>query len=234
MSQGEEHDETDNFPPIQIQSARSSENCDMQTKIVFVDMDLIGVHEDTNHEKLKSILVSILRTGYKGPAISIMESANEGLFETATDQTQLNITKPFQVGIVDGHNRLAIFKILKLLGILNYQLIPAQLIPVQSGIVQTASLDTSKAPLSISQIQASNANPNSYLSQSETFFQIKLRSGEAVRVREGQPDITITPEELFSFSKFDPSVLDSSAEAISQYIPVNELKEILGEFVNHS
>jgi len=37
----------------------------------------------------------------------------------------------------------------------------------------------------------------------------------------------IAADQLFNFSKFDPAVLNNLDEAVAEYIPVDELKEIM-------
>lgn len=216
-------------PKIEIQDARRSASCDLEVKIIFVHPDTIGVHEDHDPQKLREVFVSILRNGYHGPAISVMGLTNEWAFEKIRNRdTVTDLSLKF--GVIDGHNRLVAFKLLKLIGILRHDFIPIQLVPMHSNVVFTAISDPTKAPVSIETVKEINSTPGQTLSnQSPSHFRVKFRDGSDGRIREGQPDLLIDLNELLNLAALDERTLDDGAEEISQYIPTNELKKILLE-----
>jgi len=215
-------------PTIQIQQARSSEKCDLPLKIVFLDPDNIGIHEDHNPKKLAAVLASILKEGYSGPAIAVMPSENSEIFQRAKNLTVLTTNAELETGIIDGHNRLVAFKILRILEVLNFDLIPAQLIPIPSNLVYISSLFRFFKPIPISKIQKINSSPGKTLShRSPSHFRIKINDGSNVRIRDGQPDVIIPRAELLDLENFDASIIERKAQYISPFISIEKLKEIL-------
>lgn len=211
---------------ISVEAARRSSECEMGTKICFVDPEVIGIHENTNHAKLGVILESLLRGGYRGPAIAVMESGADTLYETADQLSSFESTDDLKIGIVDGHNRLAILKILRILNLLRSDKIPVQVIPVRHDFIRTSSLDPAQDPLSIDEVQARNLAPQLDLDQSHTFFEVSFKDGSYARVREGQPDIAITRENLIDTSGFSEALINVHVNEIENYFPVEELKRI--------
>lgn len=216
-------------PKIEIQDARKSTDCDLEVKIIFVRPDTIGIHEDHDPQKLKDVLVSILRNGFRGPAISVMELTNEWTFEKLHNLDVVT-NSSCDFGVIDGHNRLVAFKLLKLIGILRHDFIPVQLMPTHSNVVFTATSDPTKAPVSIETVKKINSTPGQTLSnQSPSHFRVRFKDGSDSRIREGQPDVIINLNELLNLTVLDGRTLNDGAEEISQYIPINELKKILLE-----
>jgi hypothetical protein len=214
---------------IEIQNARKSMDCDLEVKIIFIRPDTIGIHEDHDLQKLRDVLISMLRSGYRGPAISVMELTSEWTFEKLHNLDV--VTNSFcNFGIIDGHNRLVAFKLLKLMGILRHGFIPVQLIPIHSHVVFTATSDPIKAPVPIETIKKINSTLGQTLSnQSPSHFRVRFKDGSDGRIREGQPNLVIDLNELLNLSAFDKQTLDDRAEEISHYIPTDELKKILLE-----
>ncbi|MEK9156982.1 MAG: hypothetical protein AAB448_02520 [Patescibacteria group bacterium] len=215
------------WPKIEIQNARRSADCDLEVKIIFIRPDAIGIHEDHDPQKLREVFVSILRSGYRGPAISVMELTSEWAFEKIRDRD--TVTDPsLNFGVIDGHNRLVVFKLLKLIGILKHDLIPVQLVPIHSNVIFTATSDPTKAPVPIETVKEINSTPGQTLSnQSPSHFRVRFKDGSDSRIREGQPDIIIDLNELLNLAEFDERILYDNAEKISQYIPIKKLKKML-------
>ena len=214
------------YPYFELCDARRSRESDLPVKVVFVDPYKVGIHEDHDPEKIEPLLRSILKVGFKGPAISVMDSGNLGIHKGVTNGLPLEIDN-FDVGIMDGHNRLAIFKILDRLGVLNHSLVPVQLVSSDTVLVHTRSSREDTMPLPISEVQRINRIDGATLSnQSPSHFRIYLRGGDSVRFRESQPDTIIERDELIDITKFDEIRLDEYEAFFSEYMPVDKLKSI--------
>ncbi len=190
-------------PRFTVKNARFSQLSKLPLKFAYILLDLIGTHELANNlsnNQVQSILNSLLKYGYEGPAISAIEREGDVIYDTIlTNQVQVldNISYG-QLGIADGHNRLEALKILQAQKILKHQYIPIQIIPGRKPeIVSLRASKIDETPLTIEQIESCFTNPNLTIDpKSTTHFEAAFRDGQWRRVREGQPNIIIKREEL--------------------------------------
>lgn len=144
------------------------------------------------------MLSSLLSNGYRGPAISVLESGNDSIYESL----EQNKTKVFdnlrygQVGIADGHNRLAALRILESLGLLKLKHFPVQIIPGRKpNLVAIRVSKEGETPLTIEDIEKCFTDPNEIIDPDSTsHFEAAFLDNKWRRVREGQPDMIINKE----------------------------------------
>lgn len=175
-----------------LQPARSSDNSLIPVKVIYVDLNLIGTHEAIDDNKFKTVYNSILENGYQGPPISIIEKGQDKIFNDLPDNSNL-IIEYGQVGIADGHNRLAALRVLNEEGKLRESMIPVQIIPGrQPNLVRIATLDEKETPLTINEIENNFTVEQSVIKKiSTSHFQGKLSTGGFARIRETQPDMIV-------------------------------------------
>lgn len=210
-----------------LEQARESSLSLLPPKFIFVPLDSIGVHEKPNNlrtDQLIVVLNSLLSNGYRGPAISVLESSNDSIYESL----EPNKTKVFdnlrygQVGIADGHNRLAALRILNSLGLLKLKHFPVQIIPGRKPeLVAIRASKEEETPLTVEDIEKCFTDPNETIDPSSTsHFEAAFRDNKWRRVREGQPDIVINREDLIDLEKLRQ--LENHLEVNSKILSVLE------------
>lgn len=196
-----------NLPfPMRLMDARQSKKSTLPHKFILTDIKLIGIHEYANKQKLRTILDSILREGYRGPAISVFQVGSDDIYnslEASDEPQQLRSNQYGQFGIADGHNRLAALIILNDLNLLRSAIIPFQLVPGRlMNIVRIGTLNPNEKPLSIEEIEDCFGNRYKVIPPSTSHFQIRLTNNRWARLREGQPDMVISLEDLIDLDEY--------------------------------
>ncbi|MFO0703792.1 MAG: hypothetical protein U0525_03645 [Patescibacteria group bacterium] len=190
---------------FEVLSARYSNQALLPAKYIHVPLSSVGVHEKPNNlrgDQMVSVMISIIAKGFLGPAISVMQFGSDDIYsETKSlDRSIIKDIKFGEIGIADGHNRLAALNVLQELGLFSSKYFPVQIIPGRKpDLVDIRVSRDGETPLKISDIEKCfkdrniTINPNS-TSHFETFF----ADGNWRRIREGQPDISIDRNALIN------------------------------------
>ncbi|KKP67133.1 MAG: hypothetical protein UR68_C0013G0003 [Candidatus Roizmanbacteria bacterium GW2011_GWA2_35_19] len=185
--------------------ARNSDKTLLIPKFLIVDIYKIGTHEIVNnvHENQTSdVIKSLLKSGYKGPAISVFEVRKDILY----DSLALNLFNKFnieygRIGVADGHNRLEALKELNMQGKLKTRFIPVQIIPARkSEIVAIKVENPDEKKWTIEQIESCFIEENKTMQdfKNTSHFEVAFSDGIWRRIREAQPDIEIPLKELIN------------------------------------
>ncbi len=190
--------------PITLRPARHGNMSTLPTKIIFVDEKYIGTHEGIRGHNLLLVLKSILRRGYSGPPIAVIEHGRDHIYQSdkIAPFSYVELIKHGQVGVADGHHRITALRILSSLSLLNLSIIPVQIIPARdSSVVKIAVNKQKENIITLADIEKCFPVPEKIMLPSTTTFKVKLSTDEWVRLRDGQPDVLIPPTQLFNYQK---------------------------------
>jgi len=186
-----------------ITNARNSDKTLMLPKFMIVDINKIGTHEIANnvHENQTfDVIESLIKFGYKGPAISVFETGKDSYYETISQNTFNEFKIEYgQIGVADGHNRLAALKDLDNQGKLKSRFLPVQIIPARNQSIVKIKVDDPKEEIwTIEQIESCFKEKEKTMQDSKntSHFEIAFMDGVWRRIREAQPDIYIPLDEL--------------------------------------
>lgn len=186
-----------------ITHARYSDKTLLIPKFIVVDIYKIGTHEIANniHENQTSDIVkSLIKYGYKGPAISVIEAGKDNLYETISQDEFGKYEIEFgQVGVADGHNRLTALKQLDKLGRLKTKFLPVQVIPGRKQEIVAIKVENpSERIWAIEEIESCFKEENKTMldSKNTSHFEVAFTDGVWRRIRDSQPDIEISLNEL--------------------------------------
>ncbi len=183
--------------PYAIKAARHSRLATISTKIIYVDYKLIGIHEECKPGWAEEIAASILKHGYRGPAISVFQVGSDELYESAGEGEKVALSYG-DLGVADGHHRLAAIINLGIRGLLKDSAIPVQVIPAHDQCkIRTVSFMAGAVPTPITAIEAYLRNSTQAFPYGSTHFQTVLTTGEWVPISESQPDMNIQASQLF-------------------------------------
>lgn len=186
-----------------ITQARNSDKTLLIPKFLVVDIYKIGSHEIANnvHENQTSdVIKSLIKYGYKGPAISVLEKGKDNFYETISQNTFNRFEIEYgSVGVADGHNRLAALKELDKLGKLKSRYIPVQIIPARKSEIVAIKVENPDEKIwTIEEIESCFIEENKTMqdSKSTSHFEVAFNDGIWRRIREAQPDIEILLNDL--------------------------------------
>lgn len=176
-------------------------------KIVYVDFRVIGIHEQCKADRALEEERSMLEAGYHGPAISVFQVGSDEIYKNIKLDQQLSLEYG-EIGVADGHHRLAAITQLSQKGLLKSPVIPVQLIPAHDTdvvrctilpLVDGEAILANEKPMLVEAVEAYFKNPHETIPVDYTTrFQARLKSGEWMWIRESQPDIIIGVEDLIS------------------------------------
>lgn len=182
--------------PYVIRAARRSSLATISPKIVYVDYKLIGIHEECKPGWAEVIAAAMQKNGYRGPAISVFQVGSDALYESVSGGEKLDLSYG-DVGVADGHHRLAALVNLRERGLLKEPMIPVQVIPAHDqNKIRTVSYIDGVAPTPITAVEMYLRNPSQVFPFGSTHFQTMLSTGEWVPISEGQPDLNIQSSQL--------------------------------------
>lgn len=186
-----------------ITQARNSNKTLLIPKYLVVDIYKIGTHEIANnvHENQTSDVVeSLIKYGYKGPAISVFETENDSFYESISKNTFDRFEIEYgKIGVADGHNRLAALKELDVQGKLKTRFLPVQLIPARKPEIVVIKVENDDEKIwTIEQIESCFEVDDKTMQDSKntSHFEVAFSDGIWRRIREAQPDIEIPLNEL--------------------------------------
>lgn len=182
--------------------ARKSDKSTIQTYLAYFDCHLIGTHEKISKYKFFKLITSFIKLGYYGPPISVIipDFTQCTIAESNKDLISTIYPKSYgDVGIADGHNRLAVIKLLYKLKLLTTKYIPMQILPIDSSnLVKIFTNSEEEVPLTINQICECFKVEDKIIPPSSTsHFKALLEDGSYVRVRDSQQDLIIKKSDFF-------------------------------------
>lgn len=188
------------LPPYHIVERRQSLRSVLPRKFAYIDYRLIGTHELPRVANTTLVYDSLLQLGYQGPAISVFYAYSDDPLSKIIDGSLLHIGYG-EVGVADGHNRLEALRLLDMQGYLRSPYIPVQLVPAHDAelIYRIHIDDPAKEPLPLSVVENCFAEPMNIIPVINSCFTAKITDGSWVRVRDAQPDIVISKDNLLSF-----------------------------------
>lgn len=186
-----------------ITQARNSDKSVLIPKFIVVDIYKIGTHEIANNvhgNQTSDVAKSLIKYGYKGPALSVFETGKDSFYESISQNTFDRFEIEYgKIGIADGHNRLAALKELDVQGKLRTRFIPVQIIPVRKPEIVAIKVDNAGEKIwSIEQIESCFQEENKTMQDSKntSHFEVVFSDGIWRRISEAQPDIEILLSEL--------------------------------------
>ena len=181
-----------------ITQARNCSKTLLIPKFLVVDIYKIGTHEIANnvHENQTSDVVkSLIKNGYKGPAISVLEASNDNFYNTIPLNTFNKYKVGYgKIGVADGHNRLTALKELDRQGKLKNRYLPVQIIPARKPEVIKIKVDNPIERIwTIEEIENCFKEENKTMQDSKntSHFEVAFVDGIWRRLQEAQPDIEI-------------------------------------------
>lgn len=205
------------MPRVAIKSARLSQHTLLPIRLALAEYRLIGTHENPRPTKLLPVLESILRSGFNGPAVSVLQPKHDELFHSliGEDIPMLSLKRYGEIGVADGHNRLAVLGLLDQLGLLKNRAIPVQLIPAHDpAVIRIAVKSPTEVPLSVDQIAQHFTNPQKTIDPMLTsYFEVRFSDETWGRVRKGQPDVVIARPDFLKLERL--SQLQQQAKSSS-------------------
>jgi hypothetical protein len=190
------------------EEARKSSLSLLPFKYIWVPIDFIGVHELPNNlrsDQISTVIISFLKNGYRGPAISVIEHGRDAIYDALEKNSDMVLPHLCygQIGIADGHNRLAALNILKSLHLLRLTYFPVQIIPGRKpDIVTVRTTNKGEIPLTIEEIESCFSDANKTIDPNSTsHFEAAFSDNKWRRVREGQPDIVIPKGNMIDLVK---------------------------------
>lgn len=194
--------DADTYLAITIKPARLSLTCNLPVRIGTVDYKLIGTYEHTHPMRVLALVRSMLLNGLVGPAICVFQQQADTIFNGLPDAqpTPVNVTSYGQIGVADGHHRLAAVAILDNMGLLKTPNIPVQFVPArQSDIIRMVTseigdrpLAPGEQPLGISDIEDCFRHAAQTIPPNLTVhFDVRFQDRSFNWIRLGQPDVVI-------------------------------------------
>jgi hypothetical protein len=173
------------------QPARHSHESAFAFRVVYIDYQRLGTHEEKEPDAEKPVYDSMLARGYFGPLIAVFQAQVDTLFNAAGPRT--HIDHPYgEIGVADGHHRYKAIQRLAHEGLLKSEMIPVQLIAAHKPeIILICTLTSDEAPLAIEEIEACFVDPSKAIPICSSHFQTRLSNGNWVRLQEAQPDVII-------------------------------------------
>jgi hypothetical protein len=176
-----------------LTESRQSIHSALPRHIAYIDYRVLGVHELPRDINTNKVYYSILDKGYAGPAISAFYAFSDHRLDTTINNSKLHV--PYGIiGVADGHNRLQALHLLDIQGLLRSPYIPVQLIPAHNAelVSRINVTNPHDKPLSLAEVESCFADPNRVVSVASSCFMARLTDNSWIRIRDAQPDITIS------------------------------------------
>jgi hypothetical protein len=184
-----------------LRAARRSAEAMVPVRIVYVDYRLIGTHEQVMPQEVDRLERQMLEAGYQFAPLAVFQAGSDRLFTTARDNELLRV-KLGEIGVADGHHRLAALRSLSERGRLREPVVPVQLMPAHDE-TRVRYLVLSGEQLPLEKVEEIFKAPGHNLPVTTTRFLTLMKTGDWAYVQDAQPDLLIEPAELLTTKEHD-------------------------------